>query len=80
MDRNAQDGMLQSPTLSQHSLVLLMQILVSHRWTLDLGDIKGAFMEAGPLDPRYRLLFAHVPSGGIPGVPPDAVLEVTPEC
>ena len=69
--------MLQSPTLSQHSLVLLMQILVSHRWTLDLGDIKGAFMEAGPLDPRYRLLFAHVPSGGIPGVPPDAVLEVT---
>ena len=57
-----------------------MQILVSHRWTLDLGDIKGAFMEAGPLDPRYRLLFAHVPSGGIPGVPPDAVLEVTPEC
>ena len=65
---------MQSPTLSQHSRVLLVQILVSHRWTLDLGDIKGAFMEAGPLDPRYRPLFAHVPSGGIPSVPPDAGL------
>jgi hypothetical protein len=69
LDRKVQDGVLQSPTLSQHSRVLLMQILVSHRWTLDLGGIKGAFMEAGPLDPRYRPLFAHVPSGGIPGVP-----------
>ena len=77
LDRKVQDGVLQSPTLSQHSRVLLMQILVSHRWTLDLGGIKGAFMEAGPLDPRYRPLFAHVPSGDIPGVPPDAVLEVT---
>ena len=44
---------------------------------LQLGDIKGAFLEAGPLPDKFRPLFAKQPAGGIPGVPSDAVLEVT---
>ena len=39
----ASEGMLQSPTLSQIGRNLLMQIIASHQWTLQLGDIKGAF-------------------------------------
>ena len=34
-------------------------------------------MEAGPLPAKFRPLFASQPKGGIPGVPHDAVLEVT---
>lgn len=34
-------------------------------------------MEAGPLNPKYRPLYARIPSGGIPNVPNDAVIEVT---
>ena len=47
-----QDGLLQSPTLSQSSRVLIMQVLASYGWDLQLGDIKGAFLEAGPLDSK----------------------------
>ena len=53
-----------------------MQLICSHQWDLQLGDIKGAFMEAGPLDSKFRPLYATQPAGGIPGVPPDAVIEV----
>ena len=77
LETKAQDGMLQSPTLSSPSRVLLMQLLASFGWELQLGDIKGAFMEAGPLDSKYRPLYAKMPNGGIPGVPSDAVIEVT---
>lgn len=33
-------------------------------------------MEANPLPTKYRPLYAHIPKGGIPGVPHDSVLEV----
>ena len=53
-----------------------MQLIASNGWMLQLGDIKGAFLEAGPLPSQFRPLYAHQPRGGIPGVPSDAVLEV----
>ena len=76
LDTKAQTGALQSPTLSQPSRVLLMQLLASYGWDLELGDIKGAFLEAGPLEPQYRPLYAKIPQGGIPTIPHDAVIEV----
>ena len=77
LDKKVQEGLLQSPTLSQMGRMLVMQLIASHQWELQLGDIKGAFLEAGPLPSRFRPLFARQPAGGIPGVPSDAVLEVT---
>ena len=56
--------------------MLLFQLIVSHKWTMALGDIKGAFMEAGPLADKYKPLCARLPAGGIPGVPADAIIEV----
>ena len=53
-----------------------MQLLASYGWDLELGDIKGAFLEAGPLEPQYRPLYAKIPQGGIPTIPHDAVIEV----
>eukprot|EP00435_Cladocopium_sp_Y103_P017727 s923_g4.t1 len=72
----AEEGLLKSPTLSQLGRMLLMQVISSNKWQLQLGDIKGAFLEAGPLAERFKPLFAHQPPGGIPGVPSDAVIEV----
>ena len=54
-----------------------MQVISSFGWQLQLGDIKGAFLEAGPLPEEFTPLFAHPPQGGIPGLPSDAVIEVT---
>ena len=69
-------GDLQSPTLSQVGRSMLFQLIASHRWNLMLGDIKGAFLSSGELPQKYRPLYARLPAGGIPGVPPDALIEV----
>ena len=74
LDDKAESGLLQSPTLSQLGRNTLMQLLASNRWQLQLGDIKGAFLEAGELPSKYRPLYAKM--GGIPGIPSDSVIEV----
>ena len=76
LEIKAAEGKLQSPTLNQLSRTTLMQIIASFGWDLQLGDIKGAFLEAGMLDERFRPLYAHQPPGGIPGLPKDAVIEM----
>ncbi len=76
LDVKALEGKLQSPTLSQMGRMVLMQVLASSNWKLQLGDIKGAFLEADPLKDRFRSLYAHQPPGGIPGLPDDAVIEI----
>ena len=70
-------GLCHSPTLSQIARAWVLQVIVSKRWTMCLGDIKGAFLEAGPLQSRYRPLFARQPQGGVPGLSPEDVIEVT---
>jgi hypothetical protein len=70
-------GQLQSPTLSQIGRTVLFQLIASYGWDLCLGDIKGAFLEAGPLKEQYRPLFTEPPPGGIPGLPHDVLIEVT---
>ena len=70
-------GACHSPTLHPLSRSLVLQILVSRRWTMQLGDIKGAFLEAGPLNPKFAPLYAHQPKGGVPGLDPEDVIEVT---
>ena len=70
-------GACHSPTLHPLSRALILQILASRRWVMQLGDIKGAFLEAGPLQKKFTPLFAHQPQGGIPGIAPDDVIEVT---
>ena len=56
LDRKVEDGLLQSPTLSQMGRMLVMQLIASFGWELQLGDIKGAFLEAGPLPEKFRPL------------------------
>lgn len=53
-----------------------MQIIASHKRDLQFGDIQGAFLEGGSLDPRFRPPYAHQPPGGVPGLPADTVIEV----
>ena len=69
LDAKAVEGRLQSPTLNQLSRMTLMQIIASYGWDLELGDIKGAFLESGEIEAKYRPLYAHQPSGGIQDFP-----------
>ena len=59
LDLDLAEGLIrptQSPTLSQLGRMVLMQTIASHKWTLQLGDIPGAFLEAGELPARFRPL------------------------
>ena len=69
-------GACHSPTLHPLSRALLLQIISSKKWTLQLGDIKGAFLEAGPIDKKFSPLYAHQPHGGVPGLESEDVIEV----
>ena len=77
LSSKAEAGDLQSPTLSQVGRSVLFQVIASQQWQLALGDIKGAFLSAGELPAKYRPLYARLPPGGIPGVPDDALIEIT---
>ena len=72
----ASGGDLQSPTLSQVARNMLFQIISSFKWRLKLGDIKGAFLSAGNLPPKYRPLYTALPPGGISWSADDALIEV----
>ena len=43
---------------------------------MQLGGIKGAFPEAGPINPKLVPLFANQPEGGVPGLDPEDVIDL----
>ena len=70
-------GKCHSPTLSQFGGSLILQVIVSHRWVMHLGDIKGAFLEANVRDKALlNPVFAELPPGGVPGVAPGSLVQV----
>ena len=74
----ALSGKSRSPTLSQFSRNILLQLIMSFPWTMKLGDIKGALLEA---DVREQLLanpvFAELPPGGVPGMDQGSLVQPT---
>ena len=46
----AGSGGTQSPTLSQLGRMLSCQMIVSNGWDLQMGDVRGAFLEVDALD------------------------------
>eukprot|EP00435_Cladocopium_sp_Y103_P010293 s4146_g2.t1 len=70
-------GRCHSPTLSQLSRSLILQLIVSHKWTLGLGDIKGAFLEANVREQALQNpVYAELPPGGVPGIKPGSLVQV----
>ena len=70
-------GKCHSPTLSQLGRSVILQLLVSNRWTLNLGDIKGAFLEADiSKQTSANPVYAELPPGGAPGVEVDSLVQV----
>ena len=70
-------GKCHSPTLSQLARSVVLQLIVSNKWEMNLGDIKGAFLEA---DVREQALknpvYAEMPPGGVPGISSGSLVQV----
>ena len=56
--------------------MVLFQMPASYKWILQLGDIQGGCLQAGPLDPKYRPLYARLPLGGIPSASEKQLVEM----
>ena len=61
-------GSTQSPTVPQLGRMLCCEMIVSNGWNLQLGDIRGACLDADALDRKQGPLWSSLPPGGIPGV------------
>ena len=62
-----------SPTLSHEGLSVVLQLLATFGWEVNIADIEAAFLRA---DPLKRKVLVKVPSDGIPGVGYDDVIEL----
>ena len=51
-------------------------MIVSNGWNLQLGDIRGAFLEADALDRKQGPLYSSLPPRGFPRVPDGAVILI----
>ena len=69
-------GKCHSPTLAQFSRNMLLQI-VSHRWTMKLGDIKGAFRSQCQRSTVCQSCVCWLPPGGVPGIERGSLVQVT---
>ncbi len=58
-----------SPTMSTAGKGLVLQSIASFFFLLEMGDIKGAFLEAGKLNRLAGDLWCELPKGGLPGSP-----------
>lgn len=65
-----------APTISSNGKVTMLQTIASMGFTLQLGDVKGAFLEADKLERASGPLYLRQPARGLPGLLPGQLLEV----
>lgn len=67
----------QSPTLTADGLSVVLQLISSKTWIMEIADVEGAFLQGGTLTRERGKLFARIPKDGIPGVEDTAIIELT---
>ena len=65
-----------APTVSTNGKVVTLQVIPSLRADVELGDVTGAFLESAELSRQGGKLFLRQPSGGLPGLHPQQLLEI----
>ncbi len=68
----------QSPTLTADGLSVILQIISSMnlKWTLEIADVEGGFLQGEPLRREAGRLYLRVPRGGIPNYAADDLFEI----
>eukprot|EP00959_Pyramimonas_sp_CCMP1952_P380691 7975950-Pyramimonas_sp.AAC.1 len=69
------EGKLQSPTITPFGRAVCLQMVASHQWDLQFGDVYCVSPEAKNIQRRGPLL-TTLPKG-VPGHPEGEILEVT---
>ncbi len=67
----------QSPTLTADGLACVLQVLASMKWTLNVADVEGAFLQGENYDRKTGPIYASMPKDTFPGIPTDAIFQLT---
>ncbi|CAK0820984.1 unnamed protein product, partial [Prorocentrum cordatum] len=65
-----------SPVVGKDSMFLILQILCSNKWILQLADITSAVTAGDPLDRSQGSLYVELPRTGIPNVEGGSLVEL----
>ena len=65
-----------APTVSTNGKVVTLQVIASLGADVELGDVTGAFLESAELNRQGGKLFLRQPSGGLPGLHHQQLLEI----
>ena len=65
-----------APTVSTNGKVITLQVIASLGADVELGDVTGAFLESSELNRQGGKLFLRQPSGGLPGLHQQQLLEI----
>ena len=65
-----------APTVSTNGKVVALQVIASSVADVELGDVTGAFLESAELSRQGGKHFLRQPSGGLPGLHPQQLLEI----
>ena len=76
--RLAREGCTNSPTISQNGRAVALQLIASLKAELHIGDVTGAFLEAGALERPEGSLYLRQPKSGDTGLNlhPEQLLEI----
>ena len=66
----------QSPTLSADGLAVVLQLLASKHWLLEIADVEDAFLQGVMFQRKNGPLFIRLPKDGVPGVPEGSLVEL----
>ena len=65
-----------APTVSTNGKVITLHVVASLGADVELGDVTGAFLESAELNRQGGKLFLRQPSGGLPGLHHQQLLEI----
>ena len=67
----------QSPTLTADGLACVLQLLASMRWSMNVADIEGAFLQGDEYNRETGPIYVALPHDTFPGLPENTIFQLT---
>ncbi|CAE7240458.1 RE1 [Symbiodinium sp. CCMP2592] len=76
LDPDAESLLRQAPTLSGDGLAMVLQMIASRGWDLEIADVEGAFLQGKPLERSAGPIYVEMPNEEVPGAAPGSLVQL----